>query len=90
MHVVHVDGVRPWWNDTDRRKSKNSVGVPVPLYPPQIPHGLTRARTRTLCSRVLLEQLIVANSPNQEVPRLYEEECSLPCSQEPVTGNSAK
>jgi hypothetical protein len=21
--------------------------VPVPLYPPQIPHGLTRARTRT-------------------------------------------
>jgi len=24
--------------------------VPVPLYAPQIPHGLTRARTKCLCN----------------------------------------
>jgi hypothetical protein len=31
------------WNEIDREKSKP---VPVPLCPPQIPHGLTRDRTR--------------------------------------------
>jgi hypothetical protein len=30
------------WNETDRGKPKL---VPVPLCPPQIPHGLTRGRT---------------------------------------------
>jgi hypothetical protein len=35
------------WNKTDRGKPKNSgeKPVPVPLCPPQIPHGLTRDRT---------------------------------------------
>jgi hypothetical protein len=35
----------PRWNDTDRGKPKNSreKPVPVPLCPPQIPHGLTQA-----------------------------------------------
>jgi hypothetical protein len=30
------------WNDTDRGKPKRKKPVPVPLSPPQIPHGLTR------------------------------------------------
>jgi hypothetical protein len=36
------------WNGIDRGKQKNSrkKPVPVPLCPPQIPHGLTRDRTR--------------------------------------------
>jgi hypothetical protein len=33
-----------WWNEIDRGKPKYSgkKPVPVPLCPPQIPHGLTR------------------------------------------------
>jgi hypothetical protein len=36
------DSGEPWWNDTDRGKPKNSEKkpFPVPLCPPQIPHGL--------------------------------------------------
>jgi hypothetical protein len=35
------------WNETDRGKPKyGGKHVPVPLCPPQIPHGLTRDRTR--------------------------------------------
>jgi hypothetical protein len=36
------------WNETDRGKLKYSgeKPVPVPLCPPQIPHGLTRDQTR--------------------------------------------
>ena len=36
------------WNESDRGKPKYSGGKPVPvsLCPPQIPHGLTRDRTR--------------------------------------------
>jgi hypothetical protein len=36
------------WNEIDRGKRKYSgkKPVPVPLCPPQIPHGLTRDRTR--------------------------------------------
>ena len=36
------------WNEIDRGKSKYSGKKPVllPLCPPQIPHGLTRDRTR--------------------------------------------
>jgi hypothetical protein len=47
--------VEPRWNDIDRGKQKNSEGkteefgekpVPVPLRPPQIPHGMARTQTR--------------------------------------------
>jgi hypothetical protein len=35
--------------------------VPVPLCPPQIPHGLTRDRTRASTVRVVLyEELLIA------------------------------
>jgi hypothetical protein len=36
------------WNEIDRRKPKYSgeKPVPVPLCPPQIPHGVSRDRTR--------------------------------------------
>jgi hypothetical protein len=36
------------WNETDRGKTEvlGEKPVPVPLCPPQIPHGLTRDRTR--------------------------------------------
>jgi len=41
-----------WWNDIDRGKPKYSEKTcPVPLCPPQIPHGLTRARTRASAVR---------------------------------------
>jgi hypothetical protein len=41
------------WNDTDRRKTEElgQKPVPVPLCSPQIPHGLTRARTRASAVR---------------------------------------
>jgi hypothetical protein len=41
------------WNEIDRGKPKYSGEklVPVPLYPPQIPHGLTRDRTRASAVR---------------------------------------
>jgi hypothetical protein len=37
------------WNEIDRGKTEvlGEEPVPVPLCPPQIPHGLTRDRTRT-------------------------------------------
>ena len=36
------------WNETDRGKTEvlGQKPVPVPLYPPQIPHGLTQDRNR--------------------------------------------
>jgi hypothetical protein len=44
---------QPQWNAVDSGKPKNSweKPVPVPLCPPQIPHGLTRARTRASAAR---------------------------------------
>jgi hypothetical protein len=39
----------PRWNDTDRRTEELGGGgnpVPVPLWPPQISHDMTRARIR--------------------------------------------
>jgi hypothetical protein len=41
------------WNDTDRGKTEKleEKPVPVPLCPPQIPHGLTRALTRASAVR---------------------------------------
>jgi hypothetical protein len=51
-HIVHpLDDIYEygewWWNDIDRGKLKNSWDkpVPMPLCPPQIPHGLTQAQT---------------------------------------------
>jgi hypothetical protein len=43
----------PRWNETDRGKPKYSgeKPVPVPLCPPQIPHGLTRDRTQASAVR---------------------------------------
>jgi hypothetical protein len=38
------------WNEIDRGENRSTRGekaVPVPLFPPQIPHILTRDRTRT-------------------------------------------
>ena len=37
-----------WWNEIDREKTEvlGEKPVPVPLYPPQIPHELARDRTR--------------------------------------------
>jgi hypothetical protein len=42
------------WNEIDRGKSKYSGRKPVPvsLCPPQIPHGLTRDRTRPCAVRI--------------------------------------
>jgi hypothetical protein len=42
----------PRWNDTDRGKPKNSgkKRIPVPLCPPQILYGVTRAWNPGLCS----------------------------------------
>jgi hypothetical protein len=50
--MIHECGERRW-NDIDRRKPKNSEKnlFAVPLCPPQIPHGLTRARTRDFAVR---------------------------------------
>jgi hypothetical protein len=41
------------WNDIDRGKTEElgEKPVPVPLRPPQIPHGLTLARTRNSALR---------------------------------------
>jgi len=41
------------WNDIDRGKTEELVDkpVPVPFCPPQIPHGLTRSRTRASAVR---------------------------------------
>jgi hypothetical protein len=41
------------WNDTDRVKTEKlgEKPVPVPLYPQQIPYGLTRVRTRSSAIR---------------------------------------
>jgi hypothetical protein len=41
-------GMEDRWNDTDRRKTEvlTEKPVPLPLYPPQIPHGLTQDRSR--------------------------------------------
>jgi hypothetical protein len=41
---------KKWWSDTDRREVE-TLGVklfPLPLCPPQIPHGLSWDRTRAL------------------------------------------
>jgi hypothetical protein len=45
--MIYVYG-EPRWNDIDRGKpvELGEKPVPVPLRPPQIPHGLIRARTR--------------------------------------------
>jgi hypothetical protein len=42
-----------WWNDIDKVKLKYSGKKPVKvqLYPPQIPHGLTRNRTQAFAVR---------------------------------------
>jgi hypothetical protein len=41
-----------WWNDTDRGPEELGENpVPEPLCPPQIPHGLTRVRTRASAVR---------------------------------------
>jgi hypothetical protein len=42
--MIHELG-DPWWNDTDRGKTEELGGkpVPVPLCPPQCPHGLIHA-----------------------------------------------
>jgi hypothetical protein len=46
LQVIYEFG-EPRWNDTDRGKTEElgEKPVPVPLRPPQIPHGLTRALT---------------------------------------------
>jgi hypothetical protein len=53
-HMIHEYG-QPRWNDTDRGKTKTSdkKTIPVPLCPPQIPQGLTRALTWTSVVRGL-------------------------------------
>jgi hypothetical protein len=40
--------MEPWLNHTNKGKTEElrEKPVPAPLYPPQIPHELTRARTR--------------------------------------------
>jgi hypothetical protein len=39
--------VEPWWNGTDGKTEElDEKLVQLSLCPPQIPHGLTRARTR--------------------------------------------
>jgi hypothetical protein len=42
-----------WWNDilTGKTEELGEKPVPVPLCPPQIPHELTRARTRSSAVR---------------------------------------
>jgi hypothetical protein len=48
--MIHEYG-GPWWNDIDRGNPKNLGGgrfIPVPLYLPQIPHGLTWASVVTI------------------------------------------
>jgi hypothetical protein len=49
------------WNEIDSGKPKYSGGgpVPVPLCPPQIPHGLTRDRTRASAVGDLTSLLMV-------------------------------
>jgi hypothetical protein len=48
-HIVHPPDdmcMEAWWNNTDKKKIKKEFGenpVAVPLCPPQIPHGLTKA-----------------------------------------------
>jgi hypothetical protein len=38
--------IQQWWNDIDRKtEGLREKPVPVPLYPPQIPHGLPWAWT---------------------------------------------
>jgi hypothetical protein len=50
----------PRWNDIDREESKNSKKKPVsmPLCPPQIPHGLIRARTRASANNEFARHVI--------------------------------
>jgi hypothetical protein len=59
--VYPPDDIRgePQWNDIDRGKIKElgEKPVPVPFYPPQIPRGLSRARTypfRTLQGKMAI------------------------------------
>jgi hypothetical protein len=52
LQMIYEYGERRW-NDIDRGKPKiiGEKPVPVPLCPPQIPHGLTRARTQASAVR---------------------------------------
>jgi hypothetical protein len=37
----------PWWNDIDSKTEElGEQPVPMPLWPPQIPQGLTRVQTQ--------------------------------------------
>jgi hypothetical protein len=40
-----------WYSDRGKPMNSEEKPVPVPLCPPQIPHGLTRARTRASAMR---------------------------------------
>jgi hypothetical protein len=53
----------PQWNDIDRGKPMNSEKKPVavPLCPPQIPHGLMRARIRASAVRPATNRLSVTS-----------------------------
>jgi hypothetical protein len=48
MSLVSDGGMIYWQEKTEEPGEKR---VPVPLYPPQIPHGLTRARIRASAVR---------------------------------------
>jgi len=40
--------MKHWWSNIDRENSKNPTGrktVPVPLWPPQVSHGLAQGQT---------------------------------------------
>jgi hypothetical protein len=40
-----------WYTDRGKQKNSGENPVPVPLYPPQTPHGLSRTRTRASAMR---------------------------------------
>jgi hypothetical protein len=41
--IIYESG-QPWWNQRNTEELGENL-VPVSLFPPQIPHGLTQART---------------------------------------------
>jgi hypothetical protein len=52
MMMIYEYGEPQWNDDTDWRNERNRrKPVPVPLYPPQIPHWVTRARTPAFAAR---------------------------------------
>jgi hypothetical protein len=50
-YVIYGRGEQRWDDIAGETGQFGEKPVPVPLYPPQIPYGLTRARTRTYALR---------------------------------------